>query len=233
MNGAIEDDQCHRNYDLFSSRKGCQDTVACAETLRVKVQKAKRRHNRDFCVARSSFLEPCGKDKDAFYEQKLLLGLPWHCHRKPLTGQKHANNAARWFFETSAPNTPERLRRFSMTGRNLDASSTFEEMCVAFEQAYAQDPTGLLCECCQEAGCESCKHALGWHVCQRDRDTFPGNLGRLEEPPENGRPAPCAQASLTWSPTCGFWLGVGCRSTCSRTSWTSTLPKAISALTKR
>ena len=85
--GAIEDDQCHRNYDLFSSRKGCQDTVACAETLRVKVQKAKRRHNRDFCVARSSFLEPCGKDKDAFYEQKLLLGLPWHCHRKPLTGQ--------------------------------------------------------------------------------------------------------------------------------------------------
>ena len=190
--GAIEDDPCHRNYDLFSSRKGCQDTVACAETLRVKVQKAKRRHNRDFCVARSSFLEPCGKDKDAFYEQKLLLGLPWHCHRKPLTGQKHPNNAARWFFETSAPNAPERLRRFSMTGRNLDASSTFEEMCVAFEQAYAQDPTGLLCECCQEAGCESCKHALGWRVCQRDRDTFPGNLGRLEEPPENGRPAPCA-----------------------------------------
>ena len=71
-----------------------------------------------------------------------------------------------------------------MTGRNLDASSTFEEMCVAFEQAYAQDPTGLLCECCQAAGCESCKHALGWHVCQRDRDTCPGNLRRLEEPPE-------------------------------------------------
>ena len=68
-----------------------------------------------------------------------------------------------------------------MTGRNLDASSTFEEMCVAFEQAYAQDPAGLLCECCQEAGCESCKHALGWHVRQRDRGAVGETQGPLQE----------------------------------------------------
>ena len=68
-----------------------------------------------------------------------------------------------------------------MTGRNLDASSTFEEMCVAFEQAYAQDPTGLLCECCQEAGCESCKHASGWNVCQRGREALGETQGPLQE----------------------------------------------------
>ena len=94
--GAIEDDSCHRNYDVCSSRKGCGDTVACAATLRVKVQAAKRRHNRDFCVVRSSFLEPCGRDRDAFYEQRLLMGLPWHCYRKPLTGPNNQNNIAQW-----------------------------------------------------------------------------------------------------------------------------------------
>ena len=71
-----------------------------------------------------------------------------------------------------------------MTGRTLDSANTFEDMCVAFEQAYAQDPAGLLCECCQDVGCESCKHALGWHVCQRDREAFGTDLGPLEEPLE-------------------------------------------------
>ena len=71
-----------------------------------------------------------------------------------------------------------------MTGRTLDAANTFEDMCVAFEQAYAQDSAGLLCECCQEVGCESCKHALGWHVCQRDREALGTDLELLEEPPK-------------------------------------------------
>ena len=69
-----------------------------------------------------------------------------------------------------------------MTGRSLDAATTFEDMCVAFEQAYAQDPAGLLCECCQQVGCDACKHALGWHVCQCDRDALGDELGPLEEP---------------------------------------------------
>ena len=79
-----------------------------------------------------------------------MLGLPWHCHKKPLTGPRNQGNGARCFFTTAAPNTPDRLRQFTMTGRSLDADTTFEDMCVAFEQAYAQDPTGLFCECCQK-----------------------------------------------------------------------------------
>ena len=71
-----------------------------------------------------------------------------------------------------------------MTGRTLDSANTFEDMCVAFEQACAQGPAGLLCECCQDVGCESCNHALGWHVCQRDREAFGTDLGPLEEPLE-------------------------------------------------
>ena len=85
---------------------------------------------------------------------------------------------------TAAPHTPERLRSFTMKGRSLEATTTFEDMCVAFEQAYAQDPAGLLCECCQAGGCESCLRALGWHVCQRDREALGAALGPLEEPEE-------------------------------------------------
>ena len=96
--GAIEDDACHRNYDLLSSRVGFGEMVDCAADLRVQVPKVKRRRNRDFCIVRSSFLEPCGKDRDAFYEQRLLLGLPWHCHKKPLTGPQNQGNDARCFF---------------------------------------------------------------------------------------------------------------------------------------
>ena len=66
-------------------------------------------------------------------------------------------------------------------GRCLEATTTFEDMCVAFEQAYAQDPAGLLCECCQPGGCESCLRALGWRVCQRDREALGTALGPLEE----------------------------------------------------
>ena len=94
----------------------------------------------------------------------------------------NAGTNAQWFFETAAPNTRVHLKRFSMTGRTLGAATTFENMCVAFEQAYAQDQAGLLCECCQQTGCDACKHAFGWHVCQSDRDVLGKELGPLEKP---------------------------------------------------
>ena len=72
-----------------------------------------------------------------------------------------------------------------MTGRTLDSANTFEDMCVAFEQAYAQDAAGLLCERCQDVACESCKHALGWRVCQRDREALGADLRPFEKPLDN------------------------------------------------
>ena len=68
-----------------------------------------------------------------------------------------------------------------MAGSSLGALNTFGHLCVAFEQEYAPNPAGLLRECCQAGGCESCLHALGWHVCQRDREALGTALGPLEE----------------------------------------------------
>ena len=70
--GAIIDDKCHRNFDLRCSRVGVGLEVKWAADVKVKTPSPKIRHNRDLCVARSAFLEPCGKDRDAFYEQRLF-----------------------------------------------------------------------------------------------------------------------------------------------------------------
>ena len=98
-----------------------------------------------------------------------MQGLPWHFYKKPGTGRVGARETTRWFFETDAPFTPEPLRRFSVTERRLDTSTTFEDMSLAFERAYAANVDGVLCECCRSRGCEACKHAPGWHICDADR----------------------------------------------------------------
>ena len=123
-----------------------------AADMHVKAESAKQRPNRDLCVARQAFLEPCKSSREAVYKQRLLQGLPWHWYRKPLMGKRNEGNAAQWLFETAAPNTPPHLRQFTMTRRYMDAATTFDNMCVAFEQTYAQYPAGLLCECCQQTG---------------------------------------------------------------------------------
>ena len=86
------------------------------------------------------------------------------------------------FFETDAPFTPDSLERFSMTERCFDAGTTFEDMCVAFERAYAQAVEGVLCDCCQSRGCETCKHATGWHICDADRATLAPVLREDQQP---------------------------------------------------
>ena len=48
------------------------------------------------------------------------------------------------FFQTDAPFTPEALQGFSMTERCLDAATSFEDMCLAFERAYAANAEGVL-----------------------------------------------------------------------------------------
>ena len=53
-----------------------------------------------------------------------------------------------------------------MTDRVLDDEKTFESLCIQFERTYASE--GYACECCQGHSCQSCTHARGWHVCERD-----------------------------------------------------------------
>ena len=93
-----------------------------------------------------------------------------------------APETTQWFFETDAPATPDSLRRFSMTQRCLDAGTTFEDLCVAFERACAANVDGVFCECCHSRGCEACKHATGWHICDADRAALAAVLREDQQP---------------------------------------------------
>ena len=157
--------------------------LPCARDLHLYLASARGRRNLDCCVACTAFLEPCGiAGRDAFYEQQLLQGLPWHCYKKPGTVSMGGHETTRWFFETDAPVTPEALKRFSMTERFLDATASLEDMSLAFERAYAANAEGVLCECCQTRGCEGCKLAKGWHICDGDRAALAAVLSVTQQP---------------------------------------------------
>ena len=72
--GAMQDDCCHRNYDLQSSLVGAGEEFKCAADLRVKIASAKRRHNRDLCVARQAFLEQCGESETPSMSSGCCMG---------------------------------------------------------------------------------------------------------------------------------------------------------------
>ena len=78
----VTDVRSHRHYDTRSSAVAAGDKFPCAR-VGGRCAAACRRHTGNLCVPRSSFLEPCGPDREAFYKQRLLFGLPWHCTRRP------------------------------------------------------------------------------------------------------------------------------------------------------
>ena len=45
----------------------------------------RKRKNARLGISRVPFHEPIGSRREAFYEQKLLLGLAWYCSEAPLT----------------------------------------------------------------------------------------------------------------------------------------------------
>ena len=53
-------------------------TIANTWDHGMRTKSAVRRSNLNLSACRSAFLEPVGRDRDAFYEQRLLLGLAWH-----------------------------------------------------------------------------------------------------------------------------------------------------------
>ena len=175
--GRVADDSCHRHYDPAASALAHGDAVQCGLRRRgVRTKGAVRRSNADLCVCRTPFFEPLGATRESYYEQKLLLALPWNCVDRP----KQRTDAAglthtTWLFQTTAPDTPEHLQTIEITDGMLSDNETFEQLCKAYETAYEE----YVCECClgmephggdalQEAcPCPYCLHAVGWHQCDK------------------------------------------------------------------
>ena len=90
---------------------------ASQDSTKTRQRSAHRRKDADLCVPRSSWLEPIGSDREKFYEQRLLFGLPWHCRSQPTYVTSDGRQALKWTFCTDAPAVPDELMSFSMTER--------------------------------------------------------------------------------------------------------------------
>jgi len=72
----------HKDYDEFSET--CFEGQRCASSMK-HVEGLRRRNQSRLAVSRVATIEPFCATREKFYEQKLLLGLPWYCEAPPST----------------------------------------------------------------------------------------------------------------------------------------------------
>ena len=157
-----EDVQCqahHRHHDEFSERtRPGQKFLSRAADCDVY----QRRKQARLGVCITPFLEPLGKKREDYYEQRLLLGLPWYLDESP----KIVDGELQWTFKWNSP-VPGFVPRALEIGSKC--SPCFEEEAKTTEDDICSIP-GIICECCLgNLGdkCENCLHATSFHKCRR------------------------------------------------------------------
>ena len=141
------------------------------------VEGARRRQQARLAVSRVPFIEPLGMKREAFYEQRLLLSLPWYCPEKPAVVHDDAGQQdVEWCFAWTPP-SPEELGGAVLCHQELRISTgrpiSFEQLCADTEKELCRAQHDLVCACC--AGdlasiCKACLHAVGFHRCEKTRD---------------------------------------------------------------
>ena len=127
----------HRHFDPYAAALPEGGDLQCDGYPMRHSAKAVKRSNLALCVPRSSFLEPLGAGREAFYEQRLLFGLPWFCEIPTTLREIDGKLKPCWTFASSAPCVPQALRSFAMTERRLEDEKTFEQLCKNYEDSVA------------------------------------------------------------------------------------------------
>ncbi len=161
---AMAADRNHRHYDRDCERMPFGAKLPCV----VKgLEASSRRAQGRLAVPRSVYLEPLGQRREEFYEQKLILGLAWHCPHKPVMLE---NGELEWTFQWHSPVdvlVPQELRWHDKCG------ISFEAVAKDTEQLIGSVPY-LICPCCdldEEKRCKACLHAVGFHTCAATGET--------------------------------------------------------------
>ena len=158
----------HRHYDEMA-----QALVpgATFESRSAYGEKAVRRRNAALAVNRAWDIEPLGDRRESFYEQQLLLGLPWHCPElRPAMGPGifSLDGEARyaWRFVSVPPTSADVGETVApvelLLGRHRPMS--MEAKCSELERLYHD----FACACCAKelpSVCANCVHAVGFHQC--------------------------------------------------------------------
>ena len=164
----IERELHHRHYDEFSEH---QLPGSVFPSVASGVGGSRRRRQARLAVSRVPFLEPLADKREAFYEQRLLLGLSWYCSESP--AKANVEGPLLWRFRWDAPNAE------ALGGARLDSQEivvggdpvSFEHRCSVLEKYFGEDAHNIICVCCAGEGsagiCKSCKDAVGFHKCCR------------------------------------------------------------------
>ena len=156
--GAVEPDLNHRHYDEISERAPVgQRFPSCIKGLDV----LQRRKQGRLAVNRIPFLEPLAAQRESYYEQKLLLGLPWHCGEdQPV---KLPCGKLEWHLQSL---TSEVVLELVLSP---DTAVSFEDECKRIEHLICQVPY-IVCKCCtadhDDRKCKRCLHAVSFHTCE-------------------------------------------------------------------
>ena len=151
----------HRNCDAF------MESTAAGKRFPSTAQHVpgcRRRMNSRLGVSRVPMIEPIGQNREAFYEAKLLLALPWFCEELPQTTADGADSA--WTFRCNVPVDELGPIEFKVAG---SGGVSFEVMCDKLETQFCAAELNLVCRCCTKelpgSPCKSCMHATGYHHC--------------------------------------------------------------------
>ena len=158
----VEARSSHRHYDKFAQD---MPSGTLMHSRAQGVPGLRRRKPGRLACSRVNFLEPIGARREAFYEQRLLLGLAWYCSEPPFVDDSGAQS---WRFswtppeETGAPDL-EPLELWI----GADAIS-FERISHEIEMKFCASEHNLVCECCAMSlpnVCPNCEFAVGFHWC--------------------------------------------------------------------
>jgi hypothetical protein len=162
---AVPPDTSHRHYDEIMEAVEAGSTFPSAK----HVNGARRRKQGRLGIGRVPFIEPFGEKRESFYEQRLILSLPWYCPTPPAYA---ADGSAEWRFvwDPSEDDLGEaRLEQQQLTvapGRAL----SFETTCADLEKEFCRHEHALVCRCCtgelKGSTCGACMYAVGFHRCQ-------------------------------------------------------------------
>ena len=161
----VQPEEHHRHYDQDAEAIAPGAKYASAAT----VTGARRRKQARLAVSRVPFIEPIGTRRERYYEQRLLLTLPWYCPSSPIASE----NDVEWRFVWTPPSA-EKLGGAVLHQQELrvspDIANSYEEICTKLESEICKHDWGLICSCCAaelpDSVCLACQHAVGFHHCQ-------------------------------------------------------------------
>ena len=114
------------------------------------------------------FIEPIGTQREVYYEQRLLLALPWYCPMLPETQEDGGKQE--WTYK--ADFNPQDLGGVELDPVVLKLGLEYpssEMICNETENQFCSHEHDLICRCCNEelpnSPCDKCRYTVGFHRC--------------------------------------------------------------------